>query len=131
MAPMVPLLDLDGAPRSLTDLRGQPTVVLFWDPGCGFCTSMLADLQAWEANRPEGAPQLLIVSGGDAAAGRAMGLTAPVVLDADFALRRAFDNYQTPTAVLVDAEGRIASELAVGAEAVLALVGAERVPSVV
>ncbi len=32
----------------LEDFRGEETMVLFWNPGCGFCQQMLPDLKAWE-----------------------------------------------------------------------------------
>jgi hypothetical protein len=50
-----------------------------------------------------------------------MGLASPVVLDDAFAAGRSFGVGGTASAVLVDAEGRIASDVAVGASAVLAL----------
>jgi hypothetical protein len=53
-----------------------------------------------------------------------MKLSSPVLLDQNFATGRAFGASGTPSAVLVDAEGRIASEVAVGAPAVLGLAGA-------
>jgi hypothetical protein len=50
-----------------------------------------------------------------------MGLRSPVVLDQQFATMHAFGASGTPSGVLVDEEGKIASELAVGAPAVLEL----------
>jgi hypothetical protein len=44
-----------------------------------------------------------------------------VVLDQGFTAGRAFGATGTPSAVLIDAQGRIASPVAVGAAAVLAL----------
>ncbi|HET7056558.1 MAG TPA: MauE/DoxX family redox-associated membrane protein, partial [Thermomicrobiales bacterium] len=49
-APQINLPDLDGNMVSLADFAGDPTVVLFWNPGCGFCKRMLDDLKTWEAN---------------------------------------------------------------------------------
>jgi peroxiredoxin len=123
-APDFTLLDLSGIPTSLTHFRGSKTVVLFWNPGCGFCQQMLDDLKAWEAKPPMGAPKLLVVSTGTAEANKAMGLRSKVVLDQDFTVGRRFGADGTPVAVLVDAEGNIASDLAAGAPAVLALAGA-------
>src|SRR4051812_44138955 len=42
-APNFLLPDLTGALFALSDLRGHETVLLFWDPGCGFCRAMLED----------------------------------------------------------------------------------------
>jgi hypothetical protein len=85
---------------------------------------MLADLQAWEANLPAGAPKLLVVSTDSVADNQAMGLRSPMLLDQDgMRVGRLFGANGTPMAVLVDAEGKIASEVAAGAPAVLALAG--------
>jgi peroxiredoxin/uncharacterized membrane protein YphA (DoxX/SURF4 family) len=123
-APAVTLPDLDGRPLELAEFRGGRTLVLFWNPQCGFCRRMLDDLKAWEANPPPGAPATLIVSAGTPEENRAMGLRSPVVLDTGFSTGTAFGVGGTPSGVLVDEEGRIASEVAVGAPAVLALAGA-------
>jgi len=122
-APSVALPDLDGKTVKLRDYRGKATVVLVWNPGCGFCQQMVGDLKAWEESRESGAPDLLLVSAGDVAANRAMGLGCTVVLDQVFATGRAFGANGTPSAVLVDAEGKVASEVAVGRPAVLTLLG--------
>ena len=124
-APAVRLPDLSGKTVDLATHRGTKTLVLFWNPGCGFCARMLDDLKAWENNRPKGAPKLLIVSTGDVEENRAMGLKSPVVLDPNFSVGRSFGASGTPSAVLVDARGRIASEVAVGAPSVLALANGE------
>jgi thiol-disulfide isomerase/thioredoxin len=105
----------------LTDFAGQPTAVLFWNPGCGFCARMVDDLKAWESNPPKDAPKLLVVSTGEAEANRKQGLTSPIVLDTGFTVGRTFGASGTPSAVLVDAEGKIASGLAVGGPTVISL----------
>ena len=120
-APELKLPDLDGEIVDLAGPRGEPTLVLFWNPGCGFCQRMAVDLKTWEANPPHGAPRLLIVSSGTAEANRAVGLHSTTLLDQGFSAGRAFGASGTPSAVLVDAGGRIASGVAVGAQAVLAL----------
>ena len=125
-APEVKLPDLEGNTVALADFRGQQTLVLFWNPGCGFCQQMLPDLKEWESEAPKGAPKLLAVSAGSEETNRKMGLTSPVLLDQQFATGRAFGASGTPSAVLVDAEGKIASEVAVGAPAVMELAGAEQ-----
>jgi len=118
------LPDLSGQTVHLSDFRGDQTLVLFWRPSCGFCQRMLSDLKAWEAQPPEGAPQLLVVSTDSIQDNQAMELRSPIVLDhAGMSIGSQFSATGTPMAVLVDAEGRIASELAAGAPAVLALAG--------
>jgi thiol-disulfide isomerase/thioredoxin len=118
------LPDLSGKAVALADFRGHPTLLLFWRPSCGFCQRMLSDLQAWEAHPPKGAPRLLVVSTGSVETNRALGLRSTVVLDEHMSVGSMFGANGTPMAVLVDARGKIASELAAGAPAVLALAGA-------
>jgi hypothetical protein len=52
---------------------------------------------------------------------KGMGLASPVFLDPNFAVGWAFRASGTPSAVLVDAEGRVASEVTVGAPAAMEL----------
>lgn len=120
-APALTLPDLSDTAVSLVSFQGQRTLVLFWDPRCGYCARMLEELKAWEAAPPTGAPQLLVVSTGTAEANRAMGLRSTVVINQGFTGGRAFGARGTPSAVLVDADGMIASDVAVGAPAVFAL----------
>ena len=102
------------------------TAVLFWNPDCGFCDQMLPDLRRAEAAATTEMPNLLLISTGDAARNRAMALRAPILLDDGFTAGSAFGATGTPSAVLVDDQGRIASAVAVGAPEVLALVGTDR-----
>jgi hypothetical protein len=82
---------------------------------------MLPDLKEWGQNPPEGAPKLLLVFAGTKEANQEMGLASPVVLDQQFTVGRAFGAAGTPSEVLVDKEGKVASEVAVGAPGVLGL----------
>ncbi len=124
LAPDFSLPDLSGKAISLSDFRGKPTLLLFWRPSCGFCQRMLPDLKAWEANPPTGAPKLLVVSSGSIEENAAMGLRSPVVLDPDgLRVGGLFGANGTPNAVLIDAEGKLVSEVVRGAPATLALAG--------
>jgi peroxiredoxin len=126
-APEVRLTDLKGNEVSLQeDFREEDTLVLFWNPGCGFCQQMLPGLKEWEATSTEDAPKLLVVSAGSEEANKEMGLASPVLLDQQFAVGRAFGASGTPSAVLVDTEGKVTSQVAVGAPAVMELAGAEQ-----
>jgi len=120
-APVLTLPALDGAPVALADLRSRETLLLFWNPGCGFCRSMHEDLLAWESTANGDGPRLVVVSSGDEESSRAEGFAATVLLDPDYAAGEAFGALGTPMAVLLDAEGRIGSSVAAGAESVFAL----------
>ena len=119
-APELDLRDLEGERISLAD-PGRDTLVLFWNPGCGFCSAMRGALHAWERTTEGGSLRLLVVSSGDAEALRADGFRSTVVLDPEYAASAAFHAAGTPMAVLVDRDGRVASALVVGADAVFAL----------
>jgi peroxiredoxin len=123
LAPNFKLPDLDGRPVSLDSLRGHKTLILFWNPDCGFCQRMLVDLSGWEVEAKSRSPRLLVLSSGSVEVNKDMELLAPVVIDEDFRLGRAFGASGTPSAVLVDEEGRIASSLFVGAPDILAYLG--------
>jgi thiol-disulfide isomerase/thioredoxin len=126
-APSLDLRDLDGRAVALADPAGRDTLVLFWNPGCGYCNAMRSDLLVWEQSAGSDGPRLLVVSSGDPEQSRAEGFRSVVALDADYTVSEAFGAAGTPMAVLVDGDGRIASGLVTGGAAVLALAGTRRV----
>ena len=128
-APSPDLRDLDDRAVTLADPAGRDTLVLFWNPGCGYCNAMRSDLLAWEGNAGPDAPRLLVVSSGDPEQSRADGFRSVVALDTDYAAGEAFGAAGTPMAVLVDGDGRIASGLVTGGAAVLALADTHRLTS--
>jgi peroxiredoxin len=120
-APDFRLPDLGGQPVRLVDFRGHATMLVFWNPGCGFCQRMLPDLKGWEADPPKGSPRLVLVSSGTVEANRQAGLQSRTLLDDRGSVMRHFGAAGTPMGVLVDREGSVASGLSVGAEAILGL----------
>jgi thiol-disulfide isomerase/thioredoxin len=120
-APELVLEDLDNQPIELKNLYGGRTVALFWNPGCGFCQRMLPELHALEERPAPGAPQVVVISAGDAQSVRQQQIRSRVLLDTDGKAMRAFAAGGTPMGVLVS-EGRIASDVAAGADAVLELI---------
>jgi thiol-disulfide isomerase/thioredoxin len=124
LVPSLRLRDLNGGTMDLAAFGGRRTLLLFWNPSCGFCQSMLDDVKAWESDRPEGAPELAVISAGSPKANREQGFRSRVLLDREFGAGQVFGVGGTPSAVVIDEEGRVASDVGVGAEAVLALAGA-------
>ena len=125
--PALQLPDLEGGMRDLGSLRGHQTLVLFWSPSCGFCQDMLDDVKIWERDRPPEAPELLVISSGTPEANREQGFRSPVLLDRNFGAGTVFGAGGTPSAVIIDELGRVASEVRVGASEVLALAEKTRV----
>ena len=119
-APELELSDLAGKPLALA-VPDRDTLVLFWNPGCGFCQRMLDDVRAFEREAGPGAPRLVVISTGSVADNEQLELKSPIALDQSFTAGAAFGTSGTPSAMMVDSEGRIASELAVGAGGVMAL----------
>jgi peroxiredoxin len=118
VAPDPALRTLEGKIVALSQkLPDGEALLVFWNPDCGFCERMLESLRELDA----GEPGLVLISTGSPAANRELGLRAPILLDDGFAAGNAFGAMGTPSAVRVDSERRVASAVAVGAEALLAL----------
>lgn len=126
-APAFDLPDLDGGHKSLADFRGRPVLLVFFDPGCGFCTQMAPALAELPVDGNEGRPIPLIITTGDPASNDRLvaefDIRGPVLLQPAMDTARAYGASGTPMGYLVDAQGKIASDLAVGAEALIALAG--------
>jgi len=183
VAPEFELPNLAGERESLGQFRGQPLLLIFFNPACGFCREVapkLATLMAkWGARAPsragfgatpntslgetgahspgglqplsgetpdrplpagEGAgrdargaraphstehPLLLLVSTGDPEKNRQLfiehNVTCPVFLQKEMEVATSYKAHGTPTGYLINADGKIASELAVGGDALLGL----------
>jgi len=80
---------------------------------------MLADLQAWEAEPQANAPRLVLISAGSVEANQAQGLSSSILIDNGFSIGFAYGAKGTPSAVLIDAQGNVASPLVVGASAIM------------
>jgi len=106
-APGATRVDVTGKTIRLSNYRGSKMLLLFWNPGCGFCQQMLPDLKKWEERPPKGAPQLVLVSTGSADANKEQGLRSPILLDQNFSVGSAYGADGTPMAVVIDAQGKI------------------------
>ena len=122
-APDFTLPDLHGNAIRLSEFVTVPTVLLFWNPRCGFCRRILEAVRAWDARPLEARRQLLVLSSGALDDNRELGLTSTIVLDDGFAVGRQFGARGTPAAVLLHEDGRLAGDLATGGPAVLELLG--------
>jgi thiol-disulfide isomerase/thioredoxin len=125
--PSLRLPDLGGKLIDLAQFQNRRTLMLFWSPACGFCQEMLDDLKKWERRADPEALELVVISTGALDDNRKQGFRSRVLLDPHYAASQVFNSGGTPSAVLVE-QGKVASGVAVGAQAVLALAGA--VPAV-
>jgi thiol-disulfide isomerase/thioredoxin/uncharacterized membrane protein YphA (DoxX/SURF4 family) len=122
ITPSLQVRDTGGRQIPLSSFLGaRPVVVLFWNPSCGFCQKMLPDLKNWDTRLTPAGPGLVVISSGTIDQNRAMRLQSPVLADPESTVAAALDVHGTPMAVLVDAEGCVASDVAAGQDAVLML----------
>jgi len=121
-APAFSLPDLEGRPVSLQQFRGQEVLLTFFSPTCGYCLQMAPDLAALSHRD---APAVLVISTGDREANRKIatehGIACPVLLQDGMEVADKYQVGGTPMGYLVSPDGKIASPIAVGAKALLAL----------
>jgi uncharacterized membrane protein YphA (DoxX/SURF4 family) len=111
-APETPLRNLDDMPVSLAELRrGRPQLLVFVSPGCGSCQELYPDLRRWQLGLQERIAVTLI-SGGHTEDNLYMreehGLD-DVLLQDNTEFVDAWHIRGTPTAILLDPDGRVAS----------------------
>jgi thiol-disulfide isomerase/thioredoxin len=109
--------------RSLTVERtGKALVLVFSSPGCGPCLELLPELAGWQSEH-EGAVTIAIITrpsdnGGPSEVERPF---HHVLLQQEYEAMEAFGAPGTPSAVILTRDGTIGSQVAVGAEAIRAL----------
>ncbi len=134
-APEFELPDLAGQKHKLSEFRGKHLLLIFFNPKCGFCTKMAADLAALPTGGGNGRAVPVVITTGDADENRKLveqhGIRCTVLLQKEMEVASQYRAQGTPMGYRIDAEGRIASELAVGADPLLALAAApySRVPA--
>jgi peroxiredoxin len=124
-APEFALEDLQGAEKTLETYKGEPFVVAFYSDTCGYCLGMAEEIgKIKETGRP-----LVLISHGSKE--KHLELAAEnkwhsdVLIEPDYSVMNEYQVLGTPCGYLVNAEGQIASEIAVGGDNVLALLKAK------
>ena len=126
-APDFSLSDLAGKKRSIADYRGKRVLLIFSDTSCGPCDELAPDLV--ELHRRKGGGdnlEVVMVSRGDAESNQAKaaqhGYEFPVLLQRSWEISKKYGMFATPIAYLIDEDGVIARDVAVGGKAILDLV---------
>ena len=113
LAPDFSLGTLEGNTMRLSDLRGQPVILNFWATWCPPCRAEMPELEkVWRQYKGSGLMLLGVDQAESAAvveqfARNDMGVTFPILLDTDLAVRNKYAVRALPTTVFIDAEGRI------------------------
>ena len=127
-APNFVLPDLSGNRRALAEFRGKRVLLVFSDPECGPCQALTPELVELDRRRRDDSLEVLMISRGGVEANRtkaeAQGITFPVVLQRRWEISKEYAMFATPAGYLLDEEGRIAKQVAVGPEDILRLVDA-------
>ena len=121
--PAFSLENLEGGKISQKDLRGKKTLVAFWSMDCGYCVNMMDDLRDWDKQKGMDEPNLVVFSTGKVEAHQNLNLESPVLLDENHQISKELGMSGTPSAILVNEDGKIISEIAVGAPQIWALLG--------
>ncbi len=100
----------DGAPVSLSDLRGQVVLVNFWATWCKPCEDEMPAMERlYRALRAEGFELLAISVDDDPDEVRRfserLGLSFPILLDPGQRVARAYLTFRFPESLLIDADG--------------------------
>ncbi len=121
--PQFDLQDLGGNRVTSEDLKGNNTLVVYWSTRCGYCNAMAADLVAWDHARDGDAPKMLVFSQGTPEEHAEFGLKSPIIVEEGNKTAEKLKMPGTPSAVFVNEDGKIVSQVAVGAANIWALVG--------
>jgi methylamine dehydrogenase accessory protein MauD len=121
-APTFALPDPWGAMVTLEELLapGRPVLLVFADPGCGPCNELFPDIARWQREW-RAAVTIAVVSAGSVEANRAKATEhglVHLVVQGRREVAAAYATTATPSAVLVAADGRVASPLVAGGEAI-------------
>ena len=124
-APAFRLPDLQGRMVSLEEYRGRRVLLVFSDPHCQPCDELGPHLVRLHRNHSNNGLALILVGRGDPEENRRKaeqhGFQFPIVLQKEWKLSKEYGIFATPVAFLIQEDGVIAKDVAVGAEAILAL----------
>jgi peroxiredoxin len=127
-APDFQLPDLQGRTVSLREYRGRRVLLFFNDPQCGPCDELAPQLVRLDRETANDGLDIVVVGRGSAEENRRKaqqyGIEFPVLLqDKKWKVSKAYDILATPAAFLIREDGVIATDAAVGRDAILKLVG--------
>jgi peroxiredoxin len=110
LAPEFQLARMDGSTLSLGDLRGQPSVLVFWAAWCPFCKEEAPHVNKLSAEYEARGVRVFGIDVHDSQARtewgvRDFGIRYPVVRDADGNAARNYNVEGIPTVIFLDRKG--------------------------
>src|SRR3989449_1475974 len=120
--------DLSGKNVSLSDFRGRRVLLIYWNPECGFCDMLAADLAPLQTALKKNNTEVVLVTYGDVESNRKLavehGLDSTILLienspAKEFIVNELFKHRGTPSAYLLDEQKRVIQALAVGMDDIL------------
>jgi peroxiredoxin len=125
VAPAFELPELRGGQMSLEQFRGRRVLLVFSGPNCIYCERMMPDLAALPLDGRDGRPVPLVISSGtledNLAFFKKFGVRCSVLLTDLPDLPTEYKAWSTPSGYLIDEEGTIISELAIGGDPLMEL----------
>ena len=102
---------LSGQTLTIGELRGRPTMMVFWASWCGPCRTEAPDVARVAQSYGDRIHVVGVNAGEDPsvamAASRQMNMSWPVVLDSSGAIRNAYKVSSIPLVLVIDADGRV------------------------
>src|SRR5437667_10697116 len=120
--------DLSGKNVSLSDFRDRRVLLIYWNPECGFCDMLAAELAPLQTALKKNNTEVVLVTYGDVESNRKLavehGLDSTILLmesspAKEFIVNELFRHRGTPSAYLLDEQKRVFQALAVGMDDIL------------
>ena len=120
--------DVSGKNVSLSDFRDRRVLLIYWNPECGFCDMLAAELAPLQTALKKNNTEVVLVTYGDVESNRKLavehGLDSTILLiesspAKEFIVNELFKHRGTPSAYLLDEQKRVIQALAVGMDDIL------------
>lgn len=124
--PSFSMTDIKGKEIRDEHFEGRKTLVAFSSLTCPHCVVLMNQIRDWEKTKRPANPNFVIFSDGEAAEYEKLGLDSPVLLEKDYTVAKKFGMLGLPSAVLINEDGIIVTEAAIGPTNIWALIGERR-----
>jgi peroxiredoxin len=115
-APAFTLMSSDGGRRSISDFKGKIILLNFWATWCPNCREEMPSLEKlWEKYRSKDLVVIAVSVGRNSGEirsfAREQGLTFPILLDQEGAVRKEYEITALPMTYLIGRDGKISGRL--------------------